>query len=210
MDTTQTQPAASPPQISPGGRKKALTKAEILEAAASIIIASGFEGCTMRAVAARVGMKAGSIYYHFSSKDQIVEAILNIGIETLYDYVTAELGKLPEDAAFERKLRVATAAHLHSLIGPDIRYLQVYDHLPPILKRKSRKMRGKYAKLWYDMFADGVWRNQVDTSVNLRILVPYYLGALNRVPEWLHVSGNNGEEVVALAVNTLLRGVGLG
>ena len=189
--------------------KKALTKVEILEAAASIIIESGFDGCTMRAVASRVGMKAGSIYYHFASKDEIVEEILNIGIETLYEYVTAELGKLPEDAPFEQKVRVATVAHLHSLVGPEIRYLQVYDHLPPIQKRKSRKMRGKYAKLWYDMFADGVWRNRVDANVNLKILVPYYLGALNRVPEWIHVSGSNDEDVAALAVNTLLKGVGI-
>ena len=147
MDTAHTEPAATPAESGGDTRKKALTKVEILEAAASIIIESGFDGCTMRAVASRVGMKAGSIYYHFASKDEIVEEILNIGIETLYEYVTAELGKLPEDAPFEQKVRVATVAHLHSLVGPENRYLQVYDHLPPIQKRKSRKMRGKWLTL---------------------------------------------------------------
>lgn len=187
--------------------KKAPARVEILEAAANIIIENGYDGCTMRAVASRVGMKAGSIYYHFASKDEIIEEVLNIGIETLYDYVASELRKLPADAPFEQKIRVATTAHLHCLVGPEIRYLQVYDHLPPVQKRKSRKMRGKYAKLWYDMFADGVWRNHVDATVNLKVLVPYFLGALNRVPEWIHATGSRDEDVANLAVTTLLKGV---
>ena len=189
------------------GRKMAPIKVEILEAAANIIIENGYDGCTMRAVASRVGMKAGSIYYHFASKDEIIEEVLNIGSETLYNYVASELRRLPKHAQFAQKLRVAAAAHLHCLVGPEIRYLQVYDHLPPVQKRKSRRMRGKYAKLWYNMFAEGVWRNQVDPTVNLKVLVPFFLGALNRVPEWIHTADSRDEDVATLAVTTLLKGV---
>ena len=87
--------------------------------------------------------------------------------------------------------------------------MQVYDHLPPILKRKSRKMREKYAKLWYDLFSDGVWRNEADANVNLKILVPYYLGGLNRVPEWLRASGCTSDDVAVLATDVLLKGIHL-
>ena len=76
------------------------TRTEILEAAASIIVESGYEGCTMRAVAARVNMKAGSLYYHFPSKEDIVGEILNLGIEDLYESVQAELSRTPADATF--------------------------------------------------------------------------------------------------------------
>ena len=48
---------------------------EILDAAADIIVRQGYDACTMRAVAALVDMKAGSLYYHFKSKDEIVEEI---------------------------------------------------------------------------------------------------------------------------------------
>jgi len=188
-------------------KKKPPTKVEILEAAANTIIESGYDGCTMRAIASRVGMKAGSIYYHFASKDEIIEEVLNIGIETLYEYVATKLSKLPDDAPFAQKVRLATSAHLHCLVAPQIRYLQVYDHLPPSQKRKSRKMRGKYAKLWYDIFADGVWRNQVDATLNLKVLVPFFLGALNRVPEWIHSTGSRDGDVADLAVAILLKGV---
>jgi len=188
-------------------KKKPPTKVEILEAAANTIIESGYDGCTMRAIASRVGMKAGSIYYHFASKDEIIEEVLNIGIETLYEYIATELSKLPDDAPFAQKVRLATSAHLHCLVAPQIRYLQVYDHLPPLQKRKSRKMRGKYAKIWYDIFSDGVWRNQVDATVNLKVLVPFFLGALNRVPEWIHTTGSRDGDVADLAVAILLKGV---
>ena len=127
----------------------------------------------------------------------------------MYLYVTAELVKLPEDASFEQKVRVATVAHLYSLVWPEMRYFQVYYHLPPIQKWKSRKMRSKYAKLWFDIFADGVMRNSVDANVNLKFLVPCYLSALNRVPEWIHASSSIEDDVAALVVVTLLDGVGI-
>lgn len=194
-----------------GGRsnKATPTRTEILEAAASIIVESGYEGCTMRAVASRVNMKAGSLYYHFPSKEDIVGEILNLGLENLIEYMQAELGKVPPDAPFEVKIRTATAAHIYCMVGTSQKYMQVYDHLPPILKRKSRKMREKYAKLWYDLFADGVWRNEVDANVNLKILVPYFLGGINRVPEWLRASGCSSDEVATLATDTLLKGIHL-
>jgi TetR/AcrR family transcriptional regulator, cholesterol catabolism regulator len=199
------------PQTKAGGRasKSAPTRTEILEAAASTIVENGYEGCTMRAVAARVNMKAGSLYYHFPSKEDIVGEILNLGIETLYEYVEAELAKLPADSPFEVRIRTATVAHIHCMVGTDKKFMQVYDHLPPILKRKSRKMREKYAKLWYDLFSEGVWRNEVTAGVNLKILVPYFLGGLNRVPEWLRASGSSSEDVAGLATDILLRGLHL-
>ena len=79
MDTAQAEPTSYPTNTG-YSRRKAVTKFEILEAAINIVVENGFDGCTMRAVGSGVGMKAGSIYYHFASKDEIIEEILNIGI----------------------------------------------------------------------------------------------------------------------------------
>jgi hypothetical protein len=40
------------------------------------------------------------------------------------------------------------------------------------------------------------------------VLVPYFLGGLNRVPEWIRTSGAGSEQIAALATATLLDGIG--
>lgn len=180
---------------------------EILDAAADIIVRQGYDACTMRAVAALVDMKAGSLYYHFKSKDEIVEEILNQGIETLYARVAETIRSLPQEAAFAERLSAAVQVHISSLVGKDQKYMHVYEHLPPTIKRRSRKMREKYAQLWHGLFADGVASGEAADGHDLSLLVPYFLGGLNRVPEWSRVSGASSEQIAGLAVATLLDGI---
>lgn len=188
--------------------KQRTMRDEILDAAAEIIVREGYDACTMRAVAALVDMKAGSLYYHFKSKDEIVEEILNQGIETLYARVSGTIRGLPKEAPFAQRLSAAVEVHITSLIGKDQRYMHVYEHLPLVIRRRSRKMREKYAQLWHDLFADGVASGEADAAHDLRLLVPYFLGGLNRVPEWSRTSGASSEQIAGLAVATLLDGIG--
>lgn len=187
--------------------KPSSMRSEILDAAAEIIVREGYEACTMRAVAALVDMKAGSLYYHFKSKDEIVEEILNQGIETVYTRVSETLRSVPKEAPFAERLAAAVGVHVSALVGKDQKYMHVYEHLPPIIKRRSRKMRESYARLWHDLLAGGVASGAVEADVDLSLLVPYFLGGLNRVPEWIRSSGANGEQVARLAIATLLDGI---
>ena len=52
-----------------------VTKARILEAAYEQFIEKGYQGSSMRDIATRAGIKAGSIYNHFEGKEQIFEAV---------------------------------------------------------------------------------------------------------------------------------------
>jgi len=49
----------------------------ILDAAYSLFIEQGYAATSMRQIAKQAGMAPGSIYNHFSSKDEIFEAILH-------------------------------------------------------------------------------------------------------------------------------------
>ena len=187
----------------------AATRICILDAAASIIVEKGYEACTMRAVAARVNIKAGSLYYHFASKEVLMEEIINLGIQQLFDRVTAAVGAVASNAPFIRKLEAAVATHIDGLVGED-KKLQVHEHFPPALKRRSRRIREKYAKLWVQLFAEGVARREIDPDIDLEALVLYFLGSLNRVPVWLRASGRSSAAIIDLATRILIRGVGVG
>ncbi|MGY5879635.1 MAG: TetR/AcrR family transcriptional regulator [Candidatus Thorarchaeota archaeon] len=51
------------------------TEKQILEAAYQLFVEKGYSGSSMRDIAARAGIKAGSIYNHYGGKEQIFEAV---------------------------------------------------------------------------------------------------------------------------------------
>ena len=51
----------------------------ILHSAAQLFRRQGFSATTLRQIAARAKIKAGSIYYHFDSKEQILDEVLDVG-----------------------------------------------------------------------------------------------------------------------------------
>ena len=183
-------------------------RSDILAAAAGLIAEKGYPACTMRAVADKVKIKAGSLYYHFTSKDQIVEEILNSGIQLLMAEVQARLEGLPPAAGFRQKLETLVETHVTCMTGEHMKQLQVYEHLPPVLKRRSRAMREQYAGLWMRLFETGVEEGEVDADLDLRIVVPYVLGSLNRVPEWSRHGKFRRSEIFGVVLPMILKGIG--
>jgi AcrR family transcriptional regulator len=118
----------------PEGRQR------ILDVAAELFLERGYVGTSLRGIAARVGMKPGSLYYHFASKDALLEAILRRGIVVMVDafqgaasatrgaggrarfaaHVRAHLGALfehgPYTAAHVTTFRTAPAAVCETIV----------------------------------------------------------------------------------------------
>jgi AcrR family transcriptional regulator len=193
---------------SDGQNRSSPTRVEILDAAARLIVDGGYEAFTMRAVAQRVKIKAGSLYHHFNSKEEIVEEVLNRGIVMLLDQVQQQLAEVRPGARFAERIQVAIHAHLSCMLGRETVYMRVYEHLPPVLKRRSRAMRDKYAKFWFRLFEDGVREGDIDPDINLNLLVPYFLGGLNRVPEWFRPARGKSSDIAEIATRALLYGAG--
>ena len=79
-------------------RRRQETRREILDAAWQIVREGGWDALTLRAVADRVGMRAPSLYSHFSSKLDIVDQMFG---QAWADYderaAAAEAEGLPDD-----------------------------------------------------------------------------------------------------------------
>jgi AcrR family transcriptional regulator len=58
-------------------------KEEILDVATRLFAEKGYEGTSMNDVAARVGMRKASLFYHFATKDLLYEAVIDRLIDTL-------------------------------------------------------------------------------------------------------------------------------
>jgi AcrR family transcriptional regulator len=93
----------------PGGRRE-----EILQVAEALLREEGLSGFSMRAIADRVGIKLASLQYHFPSKGELMEALVERSAEMYH----ADLVRLLHDLAdrplelFEAFVDYACAANL--------------------------------------------------------------------------------------------------
>jgi AcrR family transcriptional regulator len=88
-------------------------KEEILDIATALFAERGYEGTSMNDVAERVGMRKASLFYHFTTKDALYEAVL----DRLVSRVAVPLGvAYSSDGTFAERLDTAADA-LTTVLG---------------------------------------------------------------------------------------------
>jgi AcrR family transcriptional regulator len=128
-------PAKAPPED---------TRRQILNAAAKLLRRNGYASTSLRDVAAATGMKAGSLYYHFASKEEIAETVMAEGIDLVRAAVKHALAGRAKDADPLENIEVAVRAHLQALhesgdyASANIR---CFNHVPAEMKQRLRKIR---------------------------------------------------------------------
>src|SRR5258705_6311682 len=90
-------------QASKGDR----TRKRLLEAAAAEVARCGVAGTSINAIAAAAGLKTGSVYFHFESKDQLVEAMLEEGLLSSLAFLDATLAGFSNNADSPTRLGAA-------------------------------------------------------------------------------------------------------
>lgn len=83
------------PRRAVGGRRPEMV-ARLLEAVVEEVAETGFEGTTVRLVAARAGVSVATAYSYFSSKEHLLTAVFWQRLTALPEPVFAAKAKLPE------------------------------------------------------------------------------------------------------------------
>ena len=69
----------SMPDDAPDTTRRPLTRDSILSAALELVDTEGLDALTMRALGARLGVEAMSIYHHLPSKQAVIDGIVDLG-----------------------------------------------------------------------------------------------------------------------------------
>ena len=86
-------------------------KLAAVRAAATVFAEKGFHGASTRDIAERLGIKQGSLYYYFDSKEEALEEVCLYGLRKYVDNMDA----IAADAQpFEARLLAVVANHLTS------------------------------------------------------------------------------------------------
>lgn len=166
----------------PGGSRQ-----QILDVAAKLFRARGYTETSLRDIGKLAGMKAGSIYHHFASKEELATEVLRIGVRKVHDAVVAAVMELGGGANAKARLQAAMAAHLETLLDESdytSAHIHCFPNVPEGLRRELGSERKEYENVWRglldDAAAEGVLTPGVDRSA-ARLAI---LGALNWSLEW--------------------------
>ena len=164
-----------------GNRRHAL-----LQAAAQLFRRQGFAATTTRDIAAAADMQSGSPFYHFKSKDALLYAVMEEGMQgAIARQRQAMAATLPAGGP-RAQLHSLVRAHFDTLHGPgnDFVPVMLYEH-------RSLNTRQRTALAQLQMAYEAVWTpvlQALHTSGQLRAPVKLsrllMLGALNWSVQW--------------------------
>jgi AcrR family transcriptional regulator len=142
----------------------------ILERAADLFARQGVAATTVREIADAVGILSGSLYHHFASKDDMVEAIVNGFLADLVarydDVLSAGTGPAEQLRGLVQASLECVGAHPHAteVYQNDARYLQAADG-PAAIRQRVRAVRTAWITALEKGVADGVFRDDVPVKV---------------------------------------------
>ncbi|MDR6265659.1 MULTISPECIES: TetR/AcrR family transcriptional regulator [Rhodobacterales] len=182
----------------------------ILNAAALLFRQHGYSGVSLRAVAQGAGIKAGSIYYHFASKDEIVTEILNAGILAVHTEVIAAVDALPDTAPAATVIHAALRGHLRSLLEHGdytSANVRIFGQVPEAVRDANLSARRSYETyldgLLSALQAEGGLRGDIQIS-RIRLML---IGALNATLEWFDPAKGGVDALADDYADILLNGL---
>lgn len=187
------------PRRRAGQSKSETTRERILDAAAFVLARKGYAGARLDDIARVADMKAGSLYYHFSSREALVAEVMAVGVNQTFETVTARLAALPEAAGAESRMRTALETHLLCLIELND-YARANSKLngqvPSSIQSQHNANEAKYGKLWRKLFRDGETDGTFRSDMSLSAIRMFVLGAMAWAIEW-YKPENGSAEVLA-------------
>jgi AcrR family transcriptional regulator len=177
-------------------------RVQLLDAAAALFARRGFHATSMRDIAKAVDMLSGSIYYHFTSKEEMLLAVYAEGARRIGELVDAEVASESDPW---RRLETASAAHLNALSITHRDYAQVMIRTLPQeadgISAQLREIRREYETKFRRLIDALPLPPEVDRHY-LRLML---IGALNWSHVWYNPGGDRPEVVAKGFIQNLRR-----
>jgi len=183
-------------------------RADIVRAAGRLFHEKGYSATTIRDIAGAVGMRSGSPFYHFKTKQDMLRAVVLEGLTAISTAVAeaARPGKSPRDT-FEAMLR----AHLGQLLGAEGRdfaatLLHETRHLDPAVQVELVALKDRYEAMWQKALKDLKRAGLI--ADDSRVARLFLLGALNWTVQWYRPDGPQSIDQIARQLADLVLGKG--
>lgn len=186
-----------------------ITKQKIVDAALPIFMKKGFQGTSMREIAASLGIKAGSLYNHIRSKDEILERIhdgLIDGLLTKSEEIAADdttSSREKVELFIETLLRSMAESRSYAIV-----FFGDYKYLPPRVFAKITKKRKRVQEVVRGILKDGIEKSEF-RWMDVDMVAMGIFGMTIWSHTWIDPDGRlRVEEIAKIFSDILLDGLG--
>jgi AcrR family transcriptional regulator len=184
-----------------------MTKEDILEAAAQVFRVKGYHAASMNDIAEVVNVQKASLYHHISSKQEILLALLDRGIDLLLKRISDIVAV---DLPAEEKITPAIQAYLETLTEHgDLAVVLLFDYrsLEDSLRERHIQRRDELEGLWRSLISQGV-ESGAFSCPDPALAARYLLGVLNWTVTWYRPAGKlTASEIGAGYAHLFLQGL---
>lgn len=173
-------------------RKGERSRMRILDAAARLLSCRGYAATTLTDIAAAAEMQAGSLYYHFDSKDAIVEEVLRVGIDHARGAIDAALETLGPEARGADRLAEAIVAYVNCIVAESnftVANIRCFNESPPQTREGLAVPLREFTNLWVGLLAGGQQDGSLRGDTNANVLARLMISGLNSLASWYRPGG---------------------
>jgi len=172
-------------------------KSDLIAAAAKLFRQKGFDATSTRDIAAAVGMRSGSPFYHFKSKGDLLYAVMAEGMRSAIEKQQLTLknasllsislaNKEQSSKEIRRLLHVLILNHFEVLLNPESDFIPVmlyeWRSLTPQQQSTMATLQREYEAVWLPVLVALFASGQLTCPVKLARLLIF--GALNWSVQW--------------------------
>jgi AcrR family transcriptional regulator len=181
-------------------------KDRIMDSAAKVLRAKGMMATKLSEIAEGAGMLAPSIYYHFKSKDVLVERVMFEGIYRNTRYILAAVEGKNAGADPVQRLRTGIRAHVEFLLSDDdysSAVARVFPELPEAMKERVLAAYAGFENCWRDLVVAALPKGgRIDPRVARKFLV----AMLDSAPMWYRRGKLKPAQIADQAADLFLNG----
>lgn len=178
---------------------------EIIEHSAALFRERGFKGTSIQAIAEKVGLPPGGLYYYINSKEELLFEVATRGVRSILAALD-EIQRVPAKPSE----RIYTAIHKHVLV-----LIQHQDYASVVLQEKKTLLPTHYQAYIRDrkqverhykkIIQEGVESGEFQ-PVNIDLVTFLILGMCNSIAQWYHPEGDlNADEIAGLTAKSTLK-----
>lgn len=179
--------------------KSDMTRQRVLDAAAGIFARRGFSGTKLSDIARAAGLKTGSLYYHFESREALVAEVMSLGVRQVAETVEAAMTALGPEARPIDRLRTAVERHLLCLLEHSDyarANTKLASEVPAHLRSLHARNEENYGRLWKQLLSEAAASGEIRSDINLSAARMLILGAMAWAPEWFRTEVGPAAELV--------------
>ncbi|MFB6817378.1 TetR/AcrR family transcriptional regulator [Streptomyces sp. NPDC056347] len=184
-------------------------RAELLATAAEVFAAHGYNATTVRRIADHAGLLAGSLYYHFDSKESMLDEILTAFLDELWAGYEAVLaaGLGPRETIEGLVTQSFRQIDRH---GPAVAIYQKEAHHLAARPRFAHlaESRPKFEQAWLRTLERGVAEQIFRHDLDVRLAYRFVRDTVWVAASWYRPDGVHGpEEIARQYLSMVLEGI---